>query len=54
MITVNTGTETIELEADPKNVTIEKARLVIRDPKGNISGQFRRWESWYHTPSEQG
>lgn len=49
MIKVNTGNETIELEALPENVTVEQARLIIRNDKGKASAQFRRWEDWYQT-----
>ncbi|MGR6091392.1 hypothetical protein ACU4IU_12585 [Brevibacterium sp. CSND-B09] len=49
MIAVNTGSETIKLGAAPEHVTIEKAKLIIRDDKGKAIAQFRKWEHWYET-----
>lgn len=49
MIKVNTANETIEIDADPKNVSIERASLIIRDDKGKTIAQFRKWEHWYQT-----
>lgn len=50
MIKVHTGDDSIELDAQPEHVTIEKAKLVVRNNKGHTIAQFRKWDHWHETP----